>query len=112
MIKKLVLAAAVVCGPAHAEFYSGNELLQRMQSESHIERAVAIGFVAGVADAWDYVMVCPPDGVTVGQTRDIALKFLILNPGKRHKSAAELVLDALIEAWPCAKKPSKGGNKL
>ena len=110
MIKKLILTAAVVCGPAYAQFYSGNELLQRMQGDSVVEKMVALGFVAGVSDAWDGVMFCPPDTVTTGQARDIALKFLIINPAKRHKPGAELVVEALMEAWPCARKPNKGGK--
>ena len=110
MIKKLLLAAAVVCGPAHAQFYSGNEILQRMQSDSVVDKMVSLGFVAGVSDAWDGIMFCPPESVTTGQARDIAQRFLVLNPGKRHKPAAELVMDALMEAWPCARKPNKGGK--
>lgn len=109
MIKKLVLAAAVVCGPAHAEFYSGNDILQRMQSESLVEQVIAIGFVGGVADAFDSILFCPPTGATVGQARDIARRYLLLNPGLRHRAAAGLVVDALAEAWPCEKKR---GNRL
>lgn len=110
MIKKLILTAAVVCGPAHAQFYSGNELLQRMQGETVVDRMLSLGFVVGVADAWDGIMFCPPESVTTGQARDIAQRFLVLNPGKRHKPAAELVMDALAESWPCARKPNKGGK--
>ena len=109
-MKKLMVVMALVGGSAQAEFYSGNEILQRMQADSHIERAVALGFVAGVADAWDGIMFCPPESVTTGQARDVALRFLIINPGKRHRPAAELVMDALAESWPCARKPNKGGK--
>lgn len=108
----MLVVLAVVCFPVRAQFYSGNELIQRMQSESVVDKMVALGFVAGVADAWDGILVCPPENSTTGQTRDIALKFLILNPAKRHRPAAELVSEALGEAWPCVRKPGKGGSKL
>lgn len=110
MIKKLILASALVYGPAHAEFYSGNELLQRLQSDSNIEKAVALGFVGGVSDAWDRILFCPPEGATVGQARDIALRYLVINPAKRHNAAAGLVADALMEAWPCQQQ--KKGSRL
>ena len=110
MIKKLAITAVLVCGSAHAQFYSGNEILRRMQSDSVVDKMIALGFVAGVSDAWEHIMFCPPEGSTTGQTRDIALRYLLLNPSQRHKPAAELVADALMEVWPCARRPNKGGK--
>ena len=108
-MKKLFCLIALTALPVRAEFYSGNEILQRMQSESLVEQVIAIGFVGGVADAFDMIMFCPPTGATVGQARDIARRYLLLNPAKRHRAAAGLVVDALMEAWPCEKKK---GSKL
>ena len=109
MMNKLAIVLLLACGSARAEFYSGNEILQRMQSESLVEQVIAIGFVGGVADAFDSILFCPPIGATVGQARDIARRYLLLNPGLRHRAAAGLVVDALAEAWPCEKKR---GNRL
>ena len=103
-MNKWAVVFIFVCGSARAEFYSGNEILQRMQSESLVEQVIAIGFVGGVADAFDMIFFCPPPGATVGQARDIARRYLVLNPGLRHKGAAGLVSDALAEAWPCERK--------
>lgn len=108
-MKKLLCLIAMTALPVKAEFYSGNEILQRMQSESLVEQVIAIGFVGGVADAFDMIFFCPPPGATVGQARDIARRYLVLNPGLRHKGAAGLVSDALAEAWPCERKK---GNRL
>jgi len=108
-MKKFLVLLAVAWSPVRAEFYTGNELLQRLQSDSNIEKAVALGFVGGVADAWDRILFCPPDGSTVGQARDIALRHLVINPAKRHQAAAGLVADALMEAWPCQQQ-KKGGR--
>lgn len=87
-----------------AEFYSGNELYQRLQSESLIEKSVALGFVAGVADTMEGILVCAPDFATVGQARDVVLRHLVLNPQSRHKTAAALAVDALRAAWPCRRE--------
>jgi len=109
-MKKLLILLAVVWSPVRAEFYSGNELLQRLQSDSGIEKAVALGFVGGVADAWDRILFCPPENSTVGQARDIALRHLLINPARRHHAAAGLVADALMEAWPCPQQQKKGSR--
>ncbi len=109
-MRKLIFAAALICGPVHAEFYTGNELLQRLQSDSNSEKAVARGFVGGVSDAWDRILFCPPEGATVGQARDIALRHLLINPARRHHAAAGLVADALMEAWPCPQQQKKGSR--
>jgi hypothetical protein len=87
--------------PVRAEFYTGNELLQRMQSDSVIEKSVALGFVAGVADTMEGILICSPDYATTGQARDVVLRHLLLNPQSRHKTAAALAVDALSAAWPC-----------
>lgn len=103
MIKKLMLTAALICGPAHAEFMTGNELLNRFNTESYADQGFAMGFVAGVADAMDNILLCMPEGATVGQARDIAIRYLRNNPQSRHRGASALVVDALSGAWPCAR---------
>lgn len=108
MIRKLAMVAAVICGPAHAEFMTGNELLDRINGEGYTERGFAMGFIAGIADAMDNILLCMPEGATVGQARDIATRYLRNNPQIRHKGASVLVVDALSAAWPCAK--SKGSR--
>jgi hypothetical protein len=44
---------------------------------------------------------CPPKGATVEQAGDVFRKYLKDRPAERQKSAAELVVLALNEAWPC-----------
>lgn len=105
-MKKLLVLLAF-CGSAHAEFYSGNELWQRLNSESVVERSISMGFVAGVSDAITNILTCPPDYSTVGQAKDIVYRWIAENPQHRHFSASSLVVAALSSAWPCKK-----GQKL
>lgn len=44
---------------------------------------------------------CVPSGVTVGQVKDVFVKFLAENPKSRHLSGDVLVMAALIQAYPC-----------
>jgi|688.fasta_scaffold84698_12 hypothetical protein len=100
MIKRLLLTAALVCGPVQAEFYSGNDLLQKMDGEFS-DRSLALGFVAGVADVWTNISVCPPKNVTLGQAHDIVRRYLVDNPQTRHFTAESLAKNALERVWPC-----------
>jgi hypothetical protein len=47
---------------------------------------------------------CPPKGLTLGQMRDIVMKYLRDNPSTRHQRAEVLVNNAIIAAYPCAPK--------
>ena len=103
-MKHTILALALICGSAQAEFYTGNDLLQRIDSESHGEKMLALGYVIGVFDVGQSVLHCAPPSVTAGQIRDMAAAYLRGFPAKRHKSAESLVNEVLAAAWPCPKK--------
>lgn len=103
MIKKLILSAAVACGPAHAEFYTGNDLLQMMDGDTYADKGMALGFVAGVSDAWQGVSICIPKSATLGQVHDIAKRHLRDNPQTRHLTAESLIRNVLERVWPCRK---------
>jgi len=103
-MKRLLVLLALVGSPVRAEFYTGNELLQRMQSDSVIEKSVALGFVAGVADTMEGILICSPDYATTGQARDVVFRHLLLNPQSRHKTAAALAVEALRAVWPCRRE--------
>lgn len=102
----LILCLSLSVGQAHAEYISGNDLLSRLNSESYSDRGFALGYVAGVADALDGFILCIPEGVTIGQLKDITTTHLRASAQTRHKSAAGLIMDALVAVWPC-KKGSK-----
>jgi len=65
-------------------------------------------YVAGVFDSHRAFVnrgvppsICMPRDVTVGQTADVACKYLADNPQGRHLLAASLFITALEAAFPC-----------
>jgi hypothetical protein len=103
-MKKLLVALLMVPTMAHAEFFTGNRLLEKLNSTEFGERMQALGYVQGVFDAGQYIKHCAPDnaGVTAGQAQDIVRNYLNQNPATRNFSADLLITDALKKIWPCA----------
>ena len=106
-MKKTILALALICGNAQAGFYTGNDLLQKIDSESHGDRMFSMGYVMGVFDLGQNILHCAPNGVTVGQIHDLTAAYIRGFPAKRHRAADSLITDALSAALPC---PKKGTN--
>ena len=106
-MKKLLILAAL-CGSAHAEFLTGNTLLQKLNG-SAIESMVGLGYVMGVFDAAQGVEHCPPDHVTAGQVKDMVKLHLENTPSTRHFVADVQVRYVLGKAWPCADKKKGAG---
>ena len=105
-------AVALACLPASAQgarfFYTGNELWSLCSGKSDYASGVCIGFVAGVADTLavgtgilGLGRACFPEQVTEGQARDVVKRYLEQHPERRHYTAANLVAEALVEAFPC-----------
>lgn len=101
-----LMAPTFVC----AEFLSGNDLLQRLQSQNIIEQTTALGYVMGVFDASQRSVHCAPDGsgITAGQVRDLARIFLEQNPAQRNQSADVLLMEMLSQIWPCRNGKQRG----
>lgn len=108
-MKKLIAPLIIaLSASAHAQFYSGNELFERLNDPER--QFFALGFIAGVSDSNVGVWHCPPERVTLGQTRDVVHRELKANPDERHLSAAVLVGAYLQRTWPCkAKTPTAFG---
>ena len=110
-MKRLLFIALLAAAPAHAAFWDGNELLQRLNSDDAVRRAVALGYVMGVHDAFENVNHCPPANASAGQLRDIVRNYLTNVPAERHHIADQLVMRALEIAFPCSNRP-RGGRQL
>jgi hypothetical protein len=111
-MKKLL--AMLLCVPmmAHAEFFTGNDLLTKMNGDA-ADRIQAIGYVQGVFDVYVHVTICPPNGgrdITAGQIRDMIKNYLTNSPATRHKTAESLIHEALKGVWPC--QNNRGNNRL
>jgi hypothetical protein len=105
-MKKLLVVLAFLPTVASAGFFSGNDLLAKMNSTDYMDRAQAIGYVQGAFDAGQSIFHCAPDstGVTAGQVQDIVRQHLERNPSTRNYSADVLINTALRKVWPCASK--------
>lgn len=87
---------------AHAEFFTGNDLLHKMRGNS-IAQLEAMHYVAGATDTLRGVIACPPPDVTLGQINDLVRQYLERNPETRHRPGDWAVATALRGPWPCAK---------
>jgi hypothetical protein len=106
-MKKLILAALMVVSiSAHAEFMSGNDLLQYINGDGS-DVSFANGYIAGIADTQANENICLPGSVALKQVRDMVAQTLMLNPTKRHLSADLFVVKSLSDAFPC---PKRGKN--
>ena len=103
-MKKYIAGLLLVSASAHAGFLSGNTLLQHINNNEHLWQSYANGYIVGVHDMGDTILFCTPPTITVGQTKDIVRIYLEINPTLRHLSAESLVVNALKQAYPCAKR--------
>jgi hypothetical protein len=103
-MKALVILAFATA--ANASYMSGNELHTRLNG-SEQDRAIAVGYIAGVADAYSGIAHCSPPSVTVGQVVDMTVYVLEKMPEYRHMPADQIIGQFLNQAWPCEKKPVK-----
>lgn len=109
-MKKIVAVLLLSPSIAFAQYWSGNNLFQRMNSTNDGERIAALGYVMGVSDAGQNRLHCSGTSVTAGQTRDVVKQYLERNPSIRDWPADLLVSLALGESWPCPKNQKKGSN--
>lgn len=102
--------------PAAAGYYDGNELLNACEPGSSetgrgITEGLCMGYIAGVVDDFAALRLvqkktsCIPRNVTVGQLKDVVVKYLKENPEKRNWWGASLVRGAVLDAWAECKLP-------
>jgi hypothetical protein len=88
--------------PSAITGHTGNDLKALLDSRDGFEHGLAYGYIEATSDlARDLKMICTPPRVTYGQMLDIVGKFLNDHPERRHERKPDLVLDALIAAFPC-----------
>jgi len=110
----LLILIVMFSSNAKAWFLDGNKLYRdctTKESDDHhfLNRSYCNGFVTGVTDMLGSTerlaeMTCLPDKVTVGQVRDVLIKYLKDHPEKRHLPAFVLVFNSQREAFPCEEK--------
>jgi len=111
-MKKFILILSLLAGSAHAEFWDGNRLHEKLSSSSYYEQGLAMGYIMGVSDMTLNILHCAPPTATAGQVQDMVAQHLRLYPERRTKTADTIVTDTLKAAWPCPKKESSPGRTL
>jgi len=99
----IILVTFLIVPSAHAAFYSGNDLVKLMRmyekTSPSAEAGMFLGFVGGVYDATRH-MYGDKDNVILGQIRAVVTNYLKAHPERWNEPAADLVIDALKEAFP------------
>ena len=69
---------AAVCGPVLAAAGDGNELLAAcLRPAETFDRGYCLGYIVGAAGALELeASVCPPKGITLGQLKDVVVRYL------------------------------------
>jgi len=104
-----LLCALCCAGNAHADYYwKGGNLLQHLDEEVRgvpsFDVAVALGYVTGVVDTLDGIVVCSPPGAKLRETTRVVYDYLKSHPEMASQPAHRAIAEALGDAWPCAKK--------
>jgi hypothetical protein len=94
--------------PGHAADYSGNWLKAACASTNVPDKMMCLGYVGGALDtSGSFVggtLLCLPDGTTRGQAVSVVDKYMRDHPEELHMPASNLIVKAVLLAWPCAKK--------
>lgn len=110
-MKRIAAAAAATLAISASAAMTGNEMLARFDSTSQEDKAIVTGYIHGTADVLGASgILCFPRSATVGQISDIVADWLRKNSEKRHGSGPMIIMAALIDVFPCAKKekPTSG----
>lgn len=111
--RTMTLSLAFLPLLCNAGFYTGNDLrewsmaLSRANSGNYntIEQSAYAslfqGYVAGIFDATQDIVVCPPDNIRLIQLTDIVTNYVNSNPEKRTMPANHIVIESMSSAFPC-----------
>ena len=98
--------------PARADFMSGKVLASLCASDVDWESGGCVGYIVGVADAFDHLHLsstggadggkyCIPDSATREEIVGLVVKSLDENPDKLDSLALHLASNAFISAFDC-----------
>ena len=118
-----ILVLAIAVAVSLAADMRGDELLEHCQAYERFNETqeirsdlmsagVCLGFITGVQDTIDALMlykrlatfVCPPQGLTRGDTVTLVIRYLEKNPKYLELTANLAVIAALQNAFPCGEK--------
>lgn len=113
---------------------TGNDLYNELSSNDPSENLQGYAYLKGVLDSEDWYLMADifssfnpkntkpykfkiahicfgDDKVTLGQLKDVVLKYLTEHPEKRHLRAQVLIRFSLLEDFACANNPAEAIKK-
>ena len=111
-VRKAVSAAALAISsqPALANYLTGKDLYADCSKpQGSFSQGFCSGYISGVVDAIEYYQVnkgaeksvCLPKEVSIGQVKEIVVRYLTQHADQRHNTASAIVWDAVRIAFPC-----------
>jgi hypothetical protein len=91
-------------GLAWADYFNGHDLVKHMNSADRHDVAMFRGYIAGVQDVYNGEVFCVPGNVRLSQAASVVVKYLTAHTSLRRLLAKQLVMNALVDAFPCKKK--------
>jgi hypothetical protein len=114
MLIRILAGVGLFCAAsvASAGFIDGQMLKEMLNARSRVDQgnfrstdfqaaSRASGYVMGVVDAVESIMICPGAGITAGQLTAMVAKYLEENPDKWSQSGDQIVVNALRPTFPC-----------
>ena len=93
---------------ASAGFWTSIKLMQHLEEDmrggSTFEVGLETGYIMGIFDLTEEVLVCAPNGVSVKQVKMVVYNHMKEHPELWSNFADQSVIKALQSTWPCAKK--------
>lgn len=100
-MRKWPVILLLATGPARAEFFSGNDLYERMRSRDAFAHTEVLMYIAGVSDAHRSIISCPTPDVSLGQLYDMVKSYLERFPERRSRTGDSIVAAVMRPVWPC-----------
>ena len=105
----IAIVAMSVSGHANAGYFSAGKILSLCVSEKGFETAYCNIYLASISDAQDMFVgwgdmpkrFCIPERVNLNQLKEIYIKHANGNPQELHLTAASMVINAFLKAFPC-----------
>lgn len=133
-MRRLVIFLLLIFSSAAQAERTGNDLYSKLKSTDASENLQGYAYLEGVLDSEDWYLTADifssfdaknskpkkftishicfgQNKVTLGQIKDIVLKYLEGHPEKRHIRAQALIRFALMEDFACANNPQQTDRK-
>jgi hypothetical protein len=112
LVRKAVLTAALAISspPTLANYLTGKDLYADCSKpQGSFSQGFCSGYISGVVDAIEHYQVntgaeknvCIPREASIGQVKEIVVRYLTQRADQRNNTASSLVWDAVHNAFPC-----------